>query len=82
MKAFRYARGTRVEVKKASFPMGPDLVGRTGLVVEIDNYRIGRYGVQLDGESALRDLHEDELEPLSEDPKPESDQGSPGPGLR
>jgi hypothetical protein len=44
--------------------MDPDLLGRTGVVVELDDYRTRRYGVVLDGETAVRDLHEGELEPV------------------
>ena len=82
MKTFRYTPGTRVKLTHGPFPMDPSMVGRTGLVVETDEYRPGRYGVQLDGESRIRDLHEDELVPLAEEPKRESDLGSPGPSMR
>ena len=82
MQTFRYAEGTRVEIRRGSFPMNADLVGRKGLVVELDEYRQGRYGVQLDGEERVRDFAEDELVPLTDEPKPESDRGSAGPGLR
>jgi hypothetical protein len=32
-------------------------------VVELSDYRPGRYGVVLDGEEQVRDFHESELEP-------------------
>jgi hypothetical protein len=63
MRAFLFPDGTRVRVKRGAFPMDPDLIGRTGVVVEVDDYRPRRYGVVLDGETGVRDLHEDELEP-------------------
>jgi hypothetical protein len=63
MRAFLYPQGARVQVKRGSFPMAGDLVGRTGVVVELDDYRPGRYGVILDAETQVRDFSEDELEP-------------------
>ncbi len=44
--------------------MDPDLLGRRGVVVEVNDYRPGRYGVVLDGEDAVRDFNEDELEAI------------------
>lgn len=82
MRTFRLTPGTRVELVRGPFPLDPSMVGRTGLVVETDEYRPGRYGVQLDGETQVRDLHEDELMPLVAESKLESDLGSPGPSLR
>ncbi len=64
MKAFLFPDGTRVKVKRGSFPMDADLIGKTGVVVELDDYRPGRYGVVLDGETQVRDLHESEVEPI------------------
>jgi hypothetical protein len=64
MKAFLYQDGTQVRIKQGIFPMESDLIGRTGVVVETDDYRPGRYGVVLDGESLIRDFSEDELEPI------------------
>jgi len=82
MQTHRYAEGTRVRVQRGRFPMDPGLVGRTGLIVDIDTSRRGRYGVQLDREEEVRDFSEDELVPLADEPKPEADRGSAGPGLR
>jgi hypothetical protein len=42
--------------------MNPQLVGRTGIVVALDDYQPGKYGVVLDGEPGVRELAEDELE--------------------
>lgn len=81
MQTFRYAPGTRVEVRRGAFPIQETLLGRRGLIVETDEYRQGRYGVQLDGEESIRDLAEDELRPLDDRAKPESDRGSAGPGM-
>lgn len=77
----RYAEGTRVEVRRGSLPMNARLIGRKGLVVELDAYDPGRYGVQLDDEATLRQFDEDELVPLTDDPKPPSDLGSAGPNM-
>ncbi len=67
MKAFLFPEGTRVEVKQGAFPMAADLLGRTGVVVELDDHRPGRYGVILDQETEVRDFSEDELEPIEGD---------------
>lgn len=59
-----HPRGTRVRVRRGRFPMDGDLLDRTGVVVEIDDHRPGRYGVALDGEERIREFMEDELQPL------------------
>ncbi|NIP60075.1 MAG: hypothetical protein GWM92_11620 [Gemmatimonadetes bacterium] len=51
-----------MRVKRGRFPMDPALVGRSGLVVQVDDYRPERFGVVLDGEEEVRDFAEDELE--------------------
>ena len=66
MRAFIYPQGTRVAIRAGSFPMAPDLIGKTGVVVELDDYRPGRYGVVLDQETQVRDFSEDELEPVQD----------------
>ena len=81
MRTFRYAEGTRVEIRRGRFPLDASLIGRKGLVVDRDEYRQGRYAVQLDDEEGVRDFAEDELRPLSDEPKPASDLGSPGPTI-
>jgi hypothetical protein len=43
--------------------MAGDLIGKSGVVLELDDYRPGRYGVVLDTETEVRDFSEDELEP-------------------
>jgi hypothetical protein len=62
LKTFIYPQGSVVRVRQGRFPMDPTIVGRTGLVVSVDDYRPEHYGVRLDDETALRDLLEDELE--------------------
>jgi hypothetical protein len=62
LKTAIYPPGSIVRVRQGSFPMDSALIGRTGLVVGVDDYRPQHYGVRLDGESALRDLLEDELQ--------------------
>ena len=81
METSRYAEGTRVEIERGSYPLQEELIGRTGLVVEVDPYRPRRYGVQLDGEEEVRDFAEDELLPLTDEPKPVETRGSAGPAL-
>jgi hypothetical protein len=66
MRTFRHPPGTRVKLVRGSFPMDPSMIGRTGLIVETDDYRPGRYGVQLDGETGVRDVLEEELVPLAD----------------
>jgi hypothetical protein len=65
IKTYRFSSGTRVKVKRGRFPMDSALLGRTGLIVTTDDYRPQRFGVVLDEETAVRDFHEDELEPLT-----------------
>lgn len=57
-----HPQGSRVAVRRGRFPLDPALLGRTGIVVELSDYRPGRYGVVLDGEEKVRDFHESELE--------------------
>ena len=57
-----HPQGTRVRLRRGRLPMDPGLTGRTGTVVELSDYRPGRYGVVLDGEEAVREFREDELE--------------------
>lgn len=59
-----HPQGTRVRIRRGRFPMDADLVGRTGLVVQVDEHRPRRYGVVLDGEEETRDFAEDELDVL------------------
>lgn len=46
--------------------MDPDLLGRTGMVLDQKDDRPGKYGIVLDGEDRVRDFAEDELEPVEE----------------
>lgn len=82
MRTHRYAVGTRVRLRRGAFPMDPRLPGREGMIVEMSDYRQGKYGIQLDDEETVRAFAEDELEPLAPDPKPESDLGSAGPTIK
>jgi hypothetical protein len=59
-----YVQGTRVRVRRGRYPIDPQLIGRTGLIVETDDYRPQRFGVVLDEESDQREFNEDELEAL------------------
>ena len=60
-----YPQGARVRVRRGRYPIDPRLVGKTGLIVDTDDYRPGRYGVVLDEETDQREFTEDEIEPLS-----------------
>jgi hypothetical protein len=62
IRTYRFAQGTRVRVRRGRFPMDPELIGRTGLIVATDDYRPQRYGVVLDEEDESREFNEDELE--------------------
>lgn len=59
---FVHPQGTRVRVRRGRLPLDSRLLGRTGLVVHLDDYRPGYYGVVLDGEDAIRVFAGDELE--------------------
>lgn len=63
IRTYRFAQGTRIRVKRGRFPIDAGLVGRTGLIVQTDDYRPRRYGVVLDEEDVQREFDEDELEP-------------------
>lgn len=58
---FIHPQGTRVRIRRGRTPLDAALVGRTGLVVHLDDYRPGYYGVTLDGDSEIRVFAEDEL---------------------
>ena len=78
IRTYVYAQGTRVRVRRGRFPMDPALIGCTGLIVGTVKYRPQRYGVILDDEAEMRELNEDELEPLTE-AKPPEQAGDLGP---
>jgi hypothetical protein len=56
-----HPQGTRVEVQRGALPIAAEVIGRPGTVVELSDYRPGRYGVVLDGEEQVREFREDEL---------------------
>lgn len=56
-----YPQGTRIVIRRGRMPLDSALIGRTGTVVELSEYRPGRYGVVLDGEEQTREFREDEL---------------------
>lgn len=60
---FIHPQGTRVRIVRGDRPLDAATVGRTGLVVHLDAYRQGYYGIQLDGDSDIRVFAVDELEP-------------------
>jgi hypothetical protein len=80
IQTYRFSQGTRVRVRRGRFPMDPTLIGRAGMVVGTDDYRPQRYGVVLDDEVEVRELAEDELEPLTE-AKPAERAGDAGPTI-
>ncbi|TVP76530.1 MAG: hypothetical protein EA352_05550 [Gemmatimonadales bacterium] len=58
-----FPQGTRVRIRKGSFPMNPGLVGRVGTVLRHDpKPRPPKVFVQLDGESGVHALVDEELE--------------------
>jgi hypothetical protein len=61
-----FPEGTRVRVRAAStFPLPPEVEGRTGLVLARQQRgRPGKVVVQLDGETQVRTFHASELESL------------------
>jgi hypothetical protein len=61
-----HPQGTRVRLRRGRFPLSAELVGRTATVVELDEYRPGRYGVVLDGDAEVLDMAADELDPLTD----------------
>lgn len=63
IRTYRFAQGSRVRVKRGRFPIDAGLIGRTGLIVQTDDYRPRRYGVVLDDEDVQREFDEDEMEP-------------------
>ncbi len=75
MKAFRHDQGTRVRIREGAFPIDRELVGREGMILEMDEYRPGRYGVVLDGEEGVRPFAEDELEVVEPTRRPAGDTG-------
>jgi hypothetical protein len=80
IQTYRFSQGTRIRVRRGRFPMDPTLIGRTGLIVETDDYRPLRYGVVLDEEVEVRELNEDEIEPIAE-AKPPERAGDAGPTI-
>ncbi|MBT8338276.1 MAG: hypothetical protein KJO11_16935 [Gemmatimonadetes bacterium] len=61
-----HPEGTRIEIRRGRMPLDSALVGRTGTVVELSDYRPGRYGVVLDGEEQIREFREDELHRIAD----------------
>jgi hypothetical protein len=59
-----HPQGSRIRVRRGRLPMNPSLLGRTGTVVELDEYQPGKYAVVMDGEDEVLELAQDELEPL------------------
>jgi hypothetical protein len=64
LQTFIYPLGTRVRIRRGTFPMDASQIGKTGLIVDLNDYRPKHYGVTLDGESERRDFLEDEIEPV------------------
>lgn len=53
--------GTRVQVRRGTFPLEGGMDGRTGHVTEASEYGPHRYGVTLDGEGGVRHFRPEEL---------------------
>jgi hypothetical protein len=58
---FIHLPGTQIQVRRGRNPIDDAVLGRKGLVVHVDDYRPGYYGVTLHGESQIRVFAEDEL---------------------
>jgi hypothetical protein len=58
----RHPQGARVVLRRGRYPLDPGLEGREGTVILLHPTSKDRYGVQLDGESAIRSFDESELE--------------------
>ncbi len=56
-----FPEGTRVRIQRGAQPLEPEMIGRTGLVIQTDLQRRERYGVIFDGEDRVRTFREDEL---------------------
>ena len=56
--------GSRVRVRRGSWPLEAGVEGRTGHVAEASEYRTHRYGVVLEGEQSPRFFRPEELESL------------------
>ena len=65
MRTFLFGPRTRVRIRRGRFPLDSALVGRAGVIVELDDVRPLRYIVVLDGELDPREFDEEELEPVS-----------------
>lgn len=64
--------GARVRIRRGSLPLDSAVIGRTGTVVEANEYQAHRYGVLLDGDTEVRLFTRAELELLS-DPESSAD---------
>lgn len=58
--------GSRVRVRRGFLPLDPTAIGRTGTVVEANEYAAHRYGVLLDGEQETRYFAPAELEVIEQ----------------
>lgn len=55
-------QGTRVRIRRGASPLSPDLIGRTGVVVDSSEYHAHSYGVLLDDTQELLVFAPEELE--------------------
>jgi len=62
--------GGRVRIRRGILPLDASAIGRTGTVIEADEYRSQRYGVILDGEREARYFAPAELELVQEQALP------------
>jgi hypothetical protein len=66
-------------IRRGYFPLDEALVGRTGLIIQVDGFTPIRYGVTLDGEGEIREFSEDELAPLAGSARRPEELGATGP---
>ena len=54
--------GSRVRIKRSTFPQDPSLIGQSGTVINASEYRTQSIGVALDGSSEVRFFTPEELD--------------------
>ena len=79
MRTAVYTPGMRVRIRRGAFPIDDAMVGRTGLIIQVDGVTPVRYGVTLDGESEVREFTEEELEPFAGTHRRLEELGATGP---
>jgi hypothetical protein len=66
MRAFLRPQGARLKTGKGTTLMAMDLIGKTGVVVDLDDCRPGRDGVALDSKARNRSFVESDPESIKD----------------